>query len=212
MPPLRDRTKSQILFPGCSRSPANRCCQATIADGFQESASVHRTSKNHAYAQGQCFGRSTWGYLLSFKRKRDFATVVVNGKHHGNVVLIEPYLIWCRAVDFILTGGNVGPGDRHSGVRAASNPHFFDFSRVDPHHRRRVQASNRPGIGRLHHRGCVESSKRRGDYEISIARFTLDPYGVAVLLGNPDEGNQSRSEEHTSELQSPMYLVCRLLL
>src|SRR5437764_2873818 len=24
--------------------------------------------------------------------------------------------------------------------------------------------------------------------------------------------NQSRSEEHTSELQSPMYLVCRLLL
>src|SRR5205814_10035228 len=42
------------------------CCQATIAAGFQESASVHRTSKNHAYAQGQCFGRSTWGYLLSF--------------------------------------------------------------------------------------------------------------------------------------------------
>src|SRR5437763_16922413 len=25
-------------------------------------------------------------------------------------------------------------------------------------------------------------------------------------------GNQWRSEEHTSELQSPMYLVCRLLL
>src|SRR5436189_3762218 len=25
-------------------------------------------------------------------------------------------------------------------------------------------------------------------------------------------GNKARSEEHTSELQSPMYLVCRLLL
>src|SRR5437762_5669574 len=25
-------------------------------------------------------------------------------------------------------------------------------------------------------------------------------------------GNEDRSEEHTSELQSPMYLVCRLLL
>src|SRR5437762_30811 len=32
---------------------------------------------------------------------------------------------------------------------------------------------------------------------------------------SPDQvvlGNGSRSEEHTSELQSPMYLVCRLLL
>src|SRR4030081_1513757 len=116
MPPLRDRTKSQILLPGCSRSPANRDCQATIAAGLQESASVHRTSKNSAYAQGQCFGRSTWCYLLSFKRKRDFATVVVNSKHHGKVVRIEPYLIWCRPGDSILTGGKAGPGDRHTSV------------------------------------------------------------------------------------------------
>src|SRR5437762_6115001 len=34
-------------------------------------------------------------------------------------------------------------------------------------------------------------------------RRTLLPMGRRVLL---------RSEEHTSELQSPMYLVCRLLL
>src|SRR5437764_2065700 len=27
-----------------------------------------------------------------------------------------------------------------------------------------------------------------------------------------DQGRNERSEEHTSELQSPMYLVCRLLL
>src|SRR5437763_14856345 len=32
--------------------------------------------------------------------------------------------------------------------------------------------------------------------------------GRANILG----ANHSRSEEHTSELQSPMYLVCRLLL
>src|SRR5437762_5500992 len=34
------------------------------------------------------------------------------------------------------------------------------------------------------------------------------------LLDQPDADapGQSRSEEHTSELQSPMYLVCRLLL
>src|SRR5437764_6292647 len=29
---------------------------------------------------------------------------------------------------------------------------------------------------------------------------------------NTDQQNKGRSEEHTSELQSPMYLVCRLLL
>src|SRR5437763_15285326 len=40
-----------------------------------------------------------------------------------------------------------------------------------------------------------------------------------VLLGQQSDdgecytiGTRSRSEEHTSELQSPMYLVCRLLL
>src|SRR3712207_8891906 len=44
-----------------------------------------------------------------------------------------------------------------------------------------------------------------------------DPRGEAVdsLLGDPLQGHQQpvdRSEEHTSELQSRQYLVCRLLL
>src|SRR5437763_13439611 len=34
-------------------------------------------------------------------------------------------------------------------------------------------------------------------------------YAVEEYDGKPD---MARSEEHTSELQSPMYLVCRLLL
>src|SRR5436189_4274827 len=36
----------------------------------------------------------------------------------------------------------------------------------------------------------------------------------APVTGSPDprECRVARSEEHTSELQSPMYLVCRLLL
>src|SRR5437762_14366418 len=33
-----------------------------------------------------------------------------------------------------------------------------------------------------------------------------------VILGIDANSPASRSEEHTSELQSPMYLVCRLLL
>src|SRR5437762_8621209 len=59
------------------------------------------------------------------------------------------------------------------------------------------------------HRGCITSS-----YFSSLnstlpaaqktGRFTIRPYSVVHSL--------VRSEEHTSELQSPMYLVCRLLL
>src|SRR5436189_2313606 len=35
---------------------------------------------------------------------------------------------------------------------------------------------------------------------------------VAELAVSPTRSGARRSEEHTSELQSPMYLVCRLLL
>ena len=49
-----------------------------------------------------------------------------------------------------------------------------------------------------------------------IVRFT---YGDFIKAFDPELGKKSmgifftsRSEEHTSELQSPMYLVCRLLL
>src|SRR5437762_11357560 len=36
--------------------------------------------------------------------------------------------------------------------------------------------------------------------------------GRSRLLGSEAAAGSARSEEHTSELQSPMYLVCRLLL
>src|SRR3712207_9302679 len=35
-------------------------------------------------------------------------------------------------------------------------------------------------------------------------------YGAAVVVMAFDEAGQARSEEHTSELQSRQYLVCRL--
>src|SRR5437762_8977335 len=51
---------------------------------------------------------------------------------------------------------------------------------------------------------------QRGDLKVS-------DFGIARSLGDSlskitMEQGRSRSEEHTSELQSPMYLVCRLLL
>src|SRR5207244_12614596 len=36
--------------------------------------------------------------------------------------------------------------------------------------------------------------------------------GLAEISANTNRGKQQRSEEHTSELQSPDHLVCRLLL
>src|SRR5437879_10990785 len=44
-------------------------------------------------------------------------------------------------------------------------------------------------------------------YNIVTLRSGSQPIDFANFPGHPE-----RSEEHTSELQSPMYLVCRLLL
>src|SRR5437764_4220206 len=53
-----------------------------------------------------------------------------------------------------------------------------------------------------HTAGNVE--RRRAGDRVGVARRQHQHGG--------DAHRQARSEEHTSELQSPMYLVCRLLL
>src|SRR5437879_9470197 len=47
------------------------------------------------------------------------------------------------------------------------------------------------------------------DLVLALAQLAQDVVG---LLGKSEDEIIQRSEEHTSELQSPMYLVCRLLL
>src|SRR5437879_8636560 len=63
-------------------------------------------------------------------------------------------------------------------------------------------ARSRLGLGQY----CIGADADRADAKNQAAERSLrsDPVGQA------DRGR--RSEEHTSELQSPMYLVCRLLL
>src|SRR5690348_17710532 len=62
----------------------------------------------------------------------------------------------------------------------------------------------RSAISRL----CEEAGGRM----ISL-HFTLGHHDFLLLSGMPDaKVAASRSEEHTSELQSPVHLVCRLLL
>src|SRR3712207_7559589 len=50
-----------------------------------------------------------------------------------------------------------------------------------------------------------------GAYRIAGIRETFEECGV-LLARPPGEADMIRSEEHTSELQSRQYLVCRLLL
>src|SRR5690348_18204325 len=52
--------------------------------------------------------------------------------------------------------------------------------------------------------GCAEHYARRELYRSPEHR-----YCVVAMTWSPGQG---RSEEHTSELQSPVHLVCRLLL
>src|SRR5690348_17924712 len=57
-----------------------------------------------------------------------------------------------------------------------------------------------PGSGR---RAGYGSSMSRGGFVIVVGRRRVEPAARAPA---------ARSEEHTSELQSPVHLVCRLLL
>src|SRR2546425_6219347 len=64
---------------------------------------------------------------------------------------------------------------------------------------RAVTAAGRPTVPRLHPKARLQHDDVRG------RDVLLYPEGLVAL-------NPTRSEEHTSELQSLAYLVCRLLL
>src|SRR5437763_616676 len=57
----------------------------------------------------------------------------------------------------------------------------------------------------------VAAVTKQEDADVLVAALRRKNYPVFVAPGTSVD-NLYRSEEHTSELQSPMYLVCRLLL
>src|SRR3712207_8504596 len=68
-----------------------------------------------------------------------------------------------------------------------------------------------------HHRVALEREERSGAaVDDVLRRDGVQMCSVVVLIEAVDDdlpvGGQLRSEEHTSELQSRQYLVCRLLL
>src|SRR4051794_41703846 len=61
--------------------------------------------------------------------------------------------------------------------------------------------------------GPVGPSSEAVDHEPAVAEGSIEPPGGGVAREDPVGGVRiARSEEHTSELQSPVHLVCRLLL
>src|SRR5437762_3707074 len=64
--------------------------------------------------------------------------------------------------------------------------------------------------------GAVDVKPRRviRDRDPNFSTLSVDSVNNEILVGNDAQESLQvyRSEEHTSELQSPMYLVCRLLL
>src|SRR5437879_11566090 len=72
-------------------------------------------------------------------------------------------------------------------------------------------------LRRIHkdgNRGCRALRPRR-TYQGQMSRVQRAHGGhkaQPLLVGPGGAAKRARSEEHTSELQSPMYLVCRLLL
>src|SRR5258707_8384050 len=58
----------------------------------------------------------------------------------------------------------------------------------------------------------LEAAKRLEPLDDTLARDTyLEAISSAMFVGRLGTGQHERSEEHTSELQSRQYLVCRLL-
>src|SRR5437762_10686952 len=63
----------------------------------------------------------------------------------------------------------------------------------------------------LEYHGYTVITTRLGEPALELAQQSK-PDLILMDVQLPDISGIERSEEHTSELQSPMYLVCRLLL
>src|SRR5256885_4068523 len=61
-------------------------------------------------------------------------------------------------------------------------------------------------------RAAVLVEQMYQEMEVWYPVYRLREAGAKVTLVGPEAGQNYRSEEHTSELQSPCNLVCRLLL
>src|SRR3712207_8691182 len=66
--------------------------------------------------------------------------------------------------------------------------------------------------GRAARRTVDRSDERAGCSSPELCGSNWNREGREIYYADPEPGDGSRSGEHTSELQSRQYLVCRLLL
>src|SRR3989454_8096220 len=76
--------------------------------------------------------------------------------------------------------------------------------------KRRFQSRPRRPVGRAH--GPPAWISQAGVVILAVRDDAIRPLADALAQARAIHGEQVRSEEHTSELQSPCNLVCRLLL
>src|SRR5437879_11656014 len=73
-----------------------------------------------------------------------------------------------------------------------------------------------PALHKLEQEGWITAEWKTSEYGRRAKYYSLTRLGRRQLEKEADNfgrlSSPIRSEEHTSELQSPMYLVCRLLL
>src|SRR4051794_8023279 len=91
---------------------------------------------------------------------------------------------------------------------------FADYLDEDEHIRNHI-------LGKLAHAGLSDITIRKDANEVEVNIHTARPGIVIGKSGSEVDAlrkdlhrmtGKARSEEHTSELQSPVHLVCRLLL
>src|SRR3989441_2827007 len=91
----------------------------------------------------------------------------------------------------------------------------FQRLRIDTRHPIGTEQDDENGALRIHRHAIGARLRRRRREQLDLAGLGVEPpHPVGILRREPQDSNRvgRRSEEHTSELQSLAYLVCRLLL
>src|SRR5687768_17904532 len=68
------------------------------------------------------------------------------------------------------------------------------------------------GVAHTQRYVMVRRDQRRRTIRTEVAQFRIDQHRHALVRKRQNLTQNPRSEEHTSELQSRLHLVCRLLL
>src|SRR5437762_7341002 len=156
-------------------------------------------------------GKSTLVNLIGCLDRPSAGEVWLDGQNVAGISSHELNRVRCEKIGFIFQQFHLIPF-----LTAVENVMLAQYFHSMTDQKEAVEALTRVGLGdRAHH---LPSQLSGGEQQrVCIARALINDPKIILAdepTGNLDAQNEEivRSEEHTSELQSPMYLVCRLLL